>query len=74
VIRMHRLMEDRLSPGLTVVDLFKFPTVGALARRIEQGRGAAQAARNDDGDNEQARAQRQRAALLQRRRPTERSF
>lgn len=74
VIRMHRLMEDRLNPGLSVVDLFKFPTVGALARRIEQGRGAAQPAGNEDGDSEQARAQRQRAALLQRRRPTERSF
>jgi amino acid adenylation domain-containing protein len=74
VIRMHRLMEDRLNPGLSVVDLFKFPTVGALARRIEQGRGAAQPTGNEDGDSEQARAQRQRAALLQRRRPTERSF
>ncbi|MET3183915.1 UNVERIFIED_ORG: amino acid adenylation domain-containing protein [Variovorax guangxiensis] len=77
VIRMHRLMEERLSPGLTVVDLFKYPTVGALARRIEQGRGAVQPAGKDDngdGDSEQARAQRQRAALLQRRRPTERSI
>ena len=80
VIRMHRLMEDRLNPGLKVVDLFRFPTVGALARRIEQGRGAAQPADADadadteDADSEQARAQRQRTALLQRRRPTERSF
>jgi len=63
-----------------VVDLFRFPTVGALARRIEQGRGAAQPADADadadteDADSEQARAQRQRTALLQRRRPTERSF
>jgi len=75
VIRMHRLMEDRLKPGLTVVDLFKYPTVGALARRIEQGqRGAGQAAASEGADDEQARAQRQRAALLQRRRPTERSL
>lgn len=76
VIRMHRLMEERLNPSLTVVDLFKFPTVGALARRIEQGRGAAAArlpATHGDADDEQARAQRQRAALLQRRRPTERT-
>lgn len=76
VIRMHRLMEDRLKPGLTVVDLFKYPTVGALARRIEQGqRGAAPAESGGElADDGQARAQRQRAALLQRRRPTERSL
>ncbi|SDO97614.1 amino acid adenylation domain-containing protein [Rhodoferax sp. OV413] len=76
VIRMHRLIEERLNPGLTVVDLFKYPTVGALARRIEQGCGAAQSAagKDDNDDSEQARAQRQRAALLQRRRPTERSI
>jgi amino acid adenylation domain-containing protein len=74
VIRMHRLMEDRLNPGLKVVDLFKYPTVGALARRIEQGGGTTPSDAGESDDSEQARAQRQRTALLQRRRPTERSF
>ncbi|BEP53600.1 hypothetical protein GmRootV118_08440 [Variovorax sp. V118] len=74
VIRMHRLVEDRLQPGLAVVDLFKYPTVGALARHIEQkGRGPAAAA-TDDAAQAKQRAQQQRAALLQRRRPTERTL
>jgi amino acid adenylation domain-containing protein len=74
VIRMHRLVEDRLQPGLAVVDLFKYPTVGALARYIEQlGRGPA-AATDDDAVLARQRAQQQRAALLQRRRPTERTL
>ncbi|RIX80297.1 non-ribosomal peptide synthetase [Acidovorax cavernicola] len=73
VIRMHRLVEDRLQPGLAVVDLFKYPTVGALARHIEQlGRGSAAA--TDDAQLAKQRAQQQRAALLQRRRPTERTL
>ncbi|WP_341888587.1 amino acid adenylation domain-containing protein [Variovorax sp. YR752] len=73
VIRMHRLVEDRLQPGLAVVDLFKYPTVGALARHIEQlGRGPAAA--TDDAALAKQRAQQQRAALLQRRRPTERTL
>lgn len=74
VMRMHRLLEERLQPGLSVVDLFKFPTLGGLARRIEQGRDAAQPHDASQESSEQARAERQRAALLQRRRPTERSL
>ncbi|MDP9912610.1 amino acid adenylation domain-containing protein [Variovorax boronicumulans] len=73
VIRMHRLVEDRLQPGLAVVDLFKYPTVGALARHIEQ-KGRGPAAATDDAAQAKQRAQQQRAALLQRRRPTERTL
>ena len=68
LIRMHRLLEERLSAGLSVVDLFKFPTIGSLARRIEQGRTETHAAI----DGPQQRALRQRAALLQRRQPAQR--
>jgi amino acid adenylation domain-containing protein len=71
LIRVHRILEDRLSPGLSVVELFKHPTVGALAQRIAQGHAAppAPTPQCDELD----RAQRQRAALLQqRRRPAER--
>jgi hypothetical protein len=54
-----------------VVNLFKYPTVEALAQWIEQAPAdaastAAAAAASDD------RALRQRAAMLQRRRATER--
>lgn len=70
LIRVHCLLEDRLRTGLSVIDLFKHPTVGALAKRIEQG--------GDDGaqaavaQGELDAAQRRRAALLQRKRHVER--
>ncbi|MGW8391846.1 amino acid adenylation domain-containing protein [Pseudoduganella sp. HUAS MS19] len=67
LIRVHRLLEDRLKPGLSVMELFKFPTVAALARRIGQGPvPEAETAPAGDG------AQRRRAALLQRKRVAER--
>jgi amino acid adenylation domain-containing protein len=74
VIRMHRLVEDRLQPGLAVVDLFRYPTVGALARHIEQLARRPAAANDDAAALAKQRAQQQRAALLQRRRPTERTL
>ncbi|WP_141100736.1 non-ribosomal peptide synthetase [Roseateles aquatilis] len=40
LIRLHRLLEDRLHAGLSVVDLFRHPNVEALARRIRQDRAA----------------------------------
>ncbi|MGK6309827.1 amino acid adenylation domain-containing protein [Variovorax sp. DT-64] len=63
LIRMHRLVEERLAAGLTVVDLFKFPSIAALCRRIEQGAAAPGAAEQ----REEQRVLRQRAALQQRR-------
>jgi hypothetical protein len=71
LIRMHRLVEDRLRPGLTVVELFKFPTVGALARRIEQGAVTAPPVNAEDPRD---RASRKRAAMLQRRAAAERTL
>lgn len=70
LIRVHRLLQDRLHSGLSVVDLFKHPTIGALAKRIEQGAddGAQAVAAQDDVEA----AQRRRAALLQRKRHIER--
>ncbi|CAG2160775.1 non-ribosomal peptide synthetase [Cupriavidus numazuensis] len=65
LIRMHRLLEDRLHCGLTVVDLFQYPTIAALARRIEAGAVSPAAASADE------RASRQRAAMQRRRRATE---
>jgi amino acid adenylation domain-containing protein len=70
LIRVHRILEDRLRPGLSVVDLFKYPTVAALAQRIGQGPAPAPAKAADDGAADAA--QRRRAALLQRKRTAER--
>ncbi|RST55767.1 non-ribosomal peptide synthetase [Variovorax sp. MHTC-1] len=73
LIRVHRLLEDRLAAGLSVVDLFKHPTIAALAQHIAQGKGSPQASLPQQQQQDQERAQRQRAALLlQRRRPAER--
>jgi hypothetical protein len=72
LIRAHRLLEDRLQLAIPLVNLFKYPTIESLARWIEQAPpGAASssafsAAASDD------RALRQRAAMLQRRKATER--
>jgi acyl carrier protein len=71
LIRAHRLLEDRLQIAIPVVNLFKYPTIESLARWIEQApagaaSSAAAAAAGDD------RALRQRAAMLQRRKATER--
>ena len=78
LIRVHGLLEARLGRELSLVDLFKHPTVSALARRIEQGAdsegegdGAAQAAAARDGMDA---AQRRREALLQRKRHIERTL
>ncbi len=69
--RMHRLLEDRLHTGLSLIDLFKYPTVGALARRIDQGLVAESAVAAREG--EQDTGARRRAALLQRKRHLERT-
>ena len=74
LIRVHGLLESRLGRELSLVDLFKHPSVAALARRIEQGaegEGAAQAAAARDGMDA---AQRRREALLQRKRHIERTL
>jgi acyl carrier protein len=68
VVRVHRLLEDRLRTTVPLVHLFKYPTVGALAQWMERGT-AAPAAAPTAGDD---RALRQRNALLQRRKAAER--
>lgn len=70
LIRVQRLVEERIAPGITVVDLFKFPSIGALCKRIEQGNALPGIAEL----REDQRALRQRAALLQRRPSKERSI
>ncbi|HEU0055565.1 MAG TPA: hypothetical protein VFQ39_20395, partial [Longimicrobium sp.] len=58
---VHRLLADRLSREVTIVDLFRFPTVADLAEHLE---------REDDGGaarrEVQDRAERQRQAKAAR--------
>ncbi|RSZ60391.1 amino acid adenylation domain-containing protein [Massilia atriviolacea] len=70
LIRVHHLLAERLASNLSVVDLFKYPTIGALARRI--GQGAACGGESHTADAAPAAAERRRAALLQRKRSGER--
>ncbi|GKT02225.1 non-ribosomal peptide synthetase [Acidovorax sp. SUPP3434] len=73
LIRAHRLIEDALGSGLSVIDMFQYPTVATLARRIEAQRGAGVGSVSGAAQDLQAdeRAQRRRAALLGRRGLTE---
>jgi amino acid adenylation domain-containing protein len=61
LIRMHKLLQERLQITVSVLDLFQYPSVGALSRHIEAGPAPAM----DDGS--QARGEQRRAALLRRR-------
>jgi amino acid adenylation domain-containing protein len=69
LIPLHRLLEARLHAGLTLMDLFKFPTVAALAQHIER---SAAAMPEDSGESAPAadsagqRAAAKRAAVRQR--------
>ncbi|KRB18908.1 non-ribosomal peptide synthetase [Rhizobacter sp. Root16D2] len=67
LIRVHRLVQQRLDPSVPLIELFKHPTLVALAQRLERGAAVPAGTAVDD------RARQQRAALLQRRRPTERN-
>jgi acyl-coenzyme A synthetase/AMP-(fatty) acid ligase/acyl carrier protein len=69
LVRVHRLLEDRLRTPVALVQLFKYPTVGSLARWMERGAAAPAASSPTAADD---RALRQRAALLQRRKSAER--
>jgi acyl carrier protein len=66
LIRMHKLLEERLRIELPLMDLFQHTSVGALVRHIESG-GVAHVA-----EEARARGEQRRAALLRRRPATER--
>jgi amino acid adenylation domain-containing protein len=69
LIRVHRLVQERLDASVPLVELFKHPTLAALAQRLARGSTAPAPTTTAVDD----RARQQRAALLQRRRPTERN-
>jgi amino acid adenylation domain-containing protein len=68
LIRVHQQVQQRLGVELPLVELFRHPTLAALAQRLEQGLAAPATTTVIDD-----RARQQRAALLQRRRATERN-
>lgn len=61
LIRVHRLLEGRLGLKVPLMDLFQYPTIGALTRHLEDDGDGAQA----DADSRE-RALRQRGARLRR--------
>ncbi|MDZ5457372.1 non-ribosomal peptide synthetase [Azohydromonas lata] len=69
LIRVHRLLEERLRIVVPLLQLFKHPTVGSLAQAIEQGGSPADAGGTAAVD---AQALRKRTAMLQRRKAAER--
>lgn len=68
LMKVQRLLEDRLGARLGVVDLFRHPTVEALAAFLERGGSA-----NPPLPRVEERAKRQRAAFLPKKPVAERS-
>jgi acyl carrier protein len=63
LVRVHEELRARLGAELPIVELFRFPTIRALARRLSAP------ARPKDATREEAdRGQRRRAAMLRARR------
>ena len=62
LLQMHRVLQERLYPDLSVVTLFENPTVRSLARYMDDS-----ALPRSSGSNFKARAQQQRGALQQMR-------
>ncbi|MGO3130277.1 MAG: amino acid adenylation domain-containing protein [Alcaligenes sp.] len=63
LVRAHRLMIDRLGAAASLMDLFRYPTIAALAAHIESGANPSEST----GRTNKERALRRRDALLQRR-------
>lgn len=63
LVRAHRLISDRLGAVLSLIDLFRYPTIAALAAHIESGASAAPDERRENAE----RALRRRNALRRRR-------
>jgi amino acid adenylation domain-containing protein len=64
-VQVYERLVEAIDAGLTVVELFRYPTVALLAERLSVGR----AADSDPLSGVDARARRQREALERERRP-----
>ena len=64
LIKMHRHIETRLRSSASVIDLFKYPTVGAMAAFLRDGAAALPVAPRKDAEE---RAHRQRTTFIGRK-------
>lgn len=69
LMKVHRLLQEHLDARMSVIDLFKYPTVGALVTFLNQARSQASSMQP-----QQERAKRQRGTFLQRKPTTERTL
>ena len=63
VVQVHRTLRDSIGHPLSLTDLYRFPTIGSLARFLSAGDGGA-----SEVQESQSRGQKRRDSLLQQRR------
>jgi hypothetical protein len=61
IVRVHRDLQQNVAPQVSLTDLYRHPTVGALARYLAGGAGSAATQASTE------RAERRRAAMARRR-------
>jgi amino acid adenylation domain-containing protein len=69
IVRAHQRLKQALGKEIPVLDLFRFPTVAALARHLEGGETGHMEKVQGLAEQQRAAQQRQRAALERLRRP-----
>jgi hypothetical protein len=62
VVRVHRMLKEQVSDPIALTDLYRFPTIHALASHLEGGGGS------EDIEKSEHRARQRREALSRRRR------
>lgn len=69
LLRIHTQLQQACNRDLALITLFKYPTIGALARHLSEGSGdrSAMEQAHELAEQRQQRAQKQRAALGQQR-------
>ncbi|HEX7243136.1 MAG TPA: phosphopantetheine-binding protein, partial [Longimicrobiaceae bacterium] len=68
LVQLHSRLQERFGAGLSLADLFGFPTLGDLARRLE-GSAEAAAKGEEARDESVERAEARRARMVRRRPP-----
>jgi acyl carrier protein len=67
VVHVHRRLQERFEADLSLIEMFRFPTVGSLAHHLSRGRDGRPAIRTS---HERAEARRQSILRRRRKRPT----
>lgn len=65
-VQLNRMIEQELGTELSITEVFRFPTVAALAARLDGSNGSSEA----PSEQSVARADNRRRALASRRRPS----